>query len=199
MKINKLEEIADASKRKVLREIYSSSIMIANCQIDKVVYLGDKIEIGGYITVPVNIDKYGFMKDFYAYYRIELDGVAEFRITSRYTFIVFYGIHVVMWIGFVVIPFISLMLDNIGQRVTYTTPDWVDITWAILTCLTLCWLLHREQTNGRRFWETMRVLYLFPVVFAILLIDWATLIPIKFISGKSTLGDDEHDYFAWED
>jgi hypothetical protein len=44
MKINKLEEIADASKRKVLREIYSSSIMIANCQIDKVVYLGDKIE-----------------------------------------------------------------------------------------------------------------------------------------------------------
>ena len=32
-----------------------------------------------------------------------------------------------------------------------------------------------------------------------LLIDWATLIPIKFISGKSTLGDDEHDYFAWED
>ncbi|SFA74822.1 hypothetical protein [Selenomonas ruminantium] len=86
MKINKLEEIADASKRKVLREIYSSSIMIANCQIDKLVYLDDKIEIGGYITVPVNIDKYGFMKDFYAYYRIELDGVTEFRITSRYTF-----------------------------------------------------------------------------------------------------------------
>ena len=124
----------------------------------------------------------------------------RFKMYGKYKpFIVFYGIHVVMWIGFVVIPFISLMLDNFGQRGTYTTPDWVDITWAILTCLTLCWLLHREQTNGRRFWETMRVLYLFPVVFAILLIDWATLIPIKFISGKSTLGDDEHDYFAWED
>ena len=113
-------------------------------------------------------------------------------------FMAFYGSLVLMWIGFVGIPFISLMLGNIGQNVTYTTPRWVDITWSILTCLVLWWLFHREQTNGRRFWETMRILYLFPIVFAILLIDWATLIPIKFISGKSTLGDDEHDFLAWE-
>ena len=123
----------------------------------------------------------------------------RFKMYGKYKpFMAFYGSLVLMWIGFVGIPFISLMLGNIGQNVTYTTPRWVDITWSILTCLALWWLFHREQTNGRRFWETMRILYLFPIVFAILLIDWATLIPIKFISGKSTLGDDEHDFFAWE-
>ena len=97
-----------------------------------------------------------------------------------------------------VIPFVSLLLDNIGQKVTYTTSHSVNIIWSILICLALWWLFNREQTNGRRFWETIRIVYLLPVVFAILLIDWATLLPIKFISGKSTLGDDEHDYFAWE-
>ena len=123
----------------------------------------------------------------------------RFKMYGKYKpFMAFYGFLLLMWIGFVGIPFISLMLGNIGQNVTYTTPRWVDITWSILTCLVLWWLFHREQTNGRRFWETMRILYLFPIVFAILLIDWATLIPIKFISGKSTLGDDEHDFLAWE-
>lgn len=86
MKIDKLEEIADALERNVLCELYSASIKIENCQIDKMVYQGARIRIGGYITTPIDVAQGAFIKDSYAYYWLELTDISEFILASRYIF-----------------------------------------------------------------------------------------------------------------
>ena len=43
MRIERLEEIATQKIRDVLRNIYSETIRIENCQIDKIEYHGDRI------------------------------------------------------------------------------------------------------------------------------------------------------------
>ena len=86
MRIERLGEIAPLKIIDVLRNIYSETIRIENCQIDKIEYRGDRIRIGGYITVPVDNPNELFMKNTYAYYWIELINVTEFVLTSKYIF-----------------------------------------------------------------------------------------------------------------
>ncbi len=86
MKIERLEEIAPQKIRGVLRNIYSETVRIENCQIDKIEYHGERIRIGGYITVPVDKTNKLFMKDTFAYCWIELINVTEFILTSKYIF-----------------------------------------------------------------------------------------------------------------
>lgn len=86
MRIERLEEIAPLKIIDVLRNIYSETIRIENCQIDNIEYRGDRIRIGGYITVPVDNPNELFMKNTYAYYWIELINVTEFVLTSKYIF-----------------------------------------------------------------------------------------------------------------
>lgn len=86
MRIERLGEIAPLKIIDVLRNIYSETIRIENCQIDNIEYRGDRIRIGGYITVPVDNPNELFMKNTYAYYWIELINVTEFVLTSKYIF-----------------------------------------------------------------------------------------------------------------
>ena len=72
--------------RDVLRNIYSETIRIENCQIDKIEYRGDRIRVGGYITVPVDKTNKLFMKDTFVYYLFELINVTGFILTSKYIF-----------------------------------------------------------------------------------------------------------------
>lgn len=86
MKIERLEEIAPQKIRGVLRNIYSETVRIENCQIDKIEYHYDRIKVGGYITVSVDKTNKLFMKDTFAYCWIELINVTEFILTSKYIF-----------------------------------------------------------------------------------------------------------------
>jgi len=86
MRIERLGEIAPLKIIDVLRNIYSETIRIENCQIDNIEYRGDRIRIGGYITAPVDNPNELFMKNTYAYYWIELINVTEFVLTSKYIF-----------------------------------------------------------------------------------------------------------------
>lgn len=86
MKIERLEEIAPQKIRGVLRNIYSETVRIENCQIDKIEYHYDRIKVGGYITLSVDKTNKLFMKDTFAYCWIELINVTEFILTSKYIF-----------------------------------------------------------------------------------------------------------------
>lgn len=86
MRIERLEEIAPQKIRGVLRNIYSETVRIENCQIDKIEYHYDRIKVGGYITVSVDKTNKLFMKDTFAYCWIELINVTEFILTSKYIF-----------------------------------------------------------------------------------------------------------------
>ena len=86
MKIERLEEIAPQKIRGVLRNIYSETVRIENCQIDKIEYHYDRIKVGGYITVSVDKTNKLFMKDTFAYCWIELINVTKFILTSKYIF-----------------------------------------------------------------------------------------------------------------
>ena len=78
MKIESLDEIASKEISDVLRNIYSETIRIENCQIDNIEYHGGYIKVGGYITVPVDNHNEVFMKNTYAYYWLELINVTYF-------------------------------------------------------------------------------------------------------------------------
>ena len=67
MRIERLEEIATQKIRDVLRNIYSETIRIENCQIDKIEYNGERIRVGSYITVPLDKTNKMFIKYTFVY------------------------------------------------------------------------------------------------------------------------------------
>ncbi len=61
----------------------------------------------------------------------------------------------------------------------------------------LLWmLLKHEVEGGRSFVETMRVIALTGSAFLFFLFSFMTVVPVKYISGKSLFGEDDNDYLA---
>jgi len=127
----------------------------------------------------------------------------RFKMYLRYhSFLGYYVMCAGMWMLVLVIPCICIfgyMLLTTGTaHVYYTPPKFVSAIACGLSYALLHWLFKREQAKGRPFMETTRVFFMFPMVLPFLLFDWATLIPIRFISGKSIFGRNKHDFFALE-
>ena len=61
----------------------------------------------------------------------------------------------------------------------------------------LLWmLLKHEVEGGRSFVETMRIMSLISSVFFFFLFSFLTVVPVKYLSGKSLFGEDDNDYLA---
>lgn len=127
----------------------------------------------------------------------------RFKMYLRYhSFLGYYVMCAGMWMLVIVIPTICIfgyqLLTTGAGSVDYTPPKLVNAMAIGLSYALLHWLFKREQGKGRPFMETTRVFFMFPMVLPFLLFDWATLIPVKFISGKSIFGGSNHDFFALE-
>lgn len=57
-------------------------------------------------------------------------------------------------------------------------------------------LLKSEIERGRSFYEVIRIVSIMGWAFMFFLLGWMTVIPIKFLSAKSLLGDEDNDFFA---
>ena len=57
-------------------------------------------------------------------------------------------------------------------------------------------LLKSEIESGRSFYEAIRIVSIMGIAFLFFLLGWMTVIPVKFLSDKSLLGDEDNDFFA---
>ncbi|WP_462332082.1 hypothetical protein [Schwartzia sp. (in: firmicutes)] len=57
-------------------------------------------------------------------------------------------------------------------------------------------LLKSEIEGGRSFYEAIRIVSIMGIAFLLFLLGWMTVIPVKFLSDKSLLGDEDNDFFA---